>query len=140
MPSTTIRQRRRDDSGQALVEVVGTLPLAILAGGVVLQLFLVGYGAMRAESSARLAAREYSRGASESAVTTLVQQRASTFSPEVTLALGDLSAAGEEPGTGATGDPDAVSATVTLTVPFLGFGIDALDIKLTRHAVMPATG
>jgi hypothetical protein len=32
-----------------------------------------------------------------------------------------------------------VSAKATLTVPFLGIGVDALDIHVTRYAVFPRT-
>ena len=56
------------------------------------------------------------------------------------MGSGNHSASGEEPSVGyrSLGD-DPVTATATLTVPFLGIGVKGLDLHITRYTVMPTT-
>ena len=58
------RPRRRDDRGQATIEMIGIIPIAAMIAGAIIQLYLVGYAAVAAESASRLAAREASKGMS----------------------------------------------------------------------------
>lgn len=52
-------RQSRDERGVATIEMIGIIPVAVLIAGSILQLFLVGYAALSAESAARLAAREH---------------------------------------------------------------------------------
>lgn len=68
-----IRDRLRRQSGQASVEMVGTLPAVILAAAVAWQLALVGHAAWACANAARVAARaqlvgEDARAAARSAL------------------------------------------------------------------------
>lgn len=136
---THTRTRRRDASGQATLEVVG----AILIGGMflaaILYLFAAGYAAVSAESAARQAAREASKGTSHGAAAGQAEADSPGFlRPQVTVSGGNVSSPGEEPAvTGSGGGGDDVSAKAEMTVPFLGFGLEPLDITITRYAVMP---
>jgi hypothetical protein len=129
---------QRDDRGSAALEILGLSSIAVLVAGAILQVAMIQVAAGRAESAARLAARSMSLGESPSSIEALVESRVGNdFEPVVRLASGNL-AATDEP-VRAVSDPDAVSATVTVTVPFLGIGIDSLDLTISRHAVMPRT-
>lgn len=141
VPVRPLARESRDDRGYASIEVLGMLPFFFLAAAFVLQLAFIGYGAMKAESSARYAAREVSRGEDPTTVRQQVQARARGLE-DVTVAFdggGTASADGEEPGISAVADGDAVSAVVSVTIPSF-FHVDLLDVRITRHAVMPRTG
>lgn len=131
----------REQRGQATIEMIGIIPLAVLILGGIIQLYMVGYAAVSAESAARLAAREASKGMgaaqAEQAGARQVNQR---FEPQVQVRDGNLSASGQEPSVGPSGGlDDPVSAKATLTVPFLGIGVANLDIHVTRYSVVPRT-
>jgi len=131
------RRRRGDESGVATIEFLGVLPLVILIAGAIFQLFLMGYAAVEAESSARLAARELSKGTDESAAEARGESQASSFF-DVAVNAGSGSGSGDgEPAAGGSAE-SSVNAEATVTVPFLGFGVEMFDIEITRHAVMPA--
>ncbi len=131
----------RSEQGQATIEILGIIPVAVLVLGGIIQLYLVGYAAVSAESASRLAAREYSKGASAGAAEAAARSAVgSLFEPTVRVGPGNLSSGGDEPSVGYSGGLDApVSARVTATVPFLGIGVKALDITVTRYSVMPRT-
>ncbi len=138
-------QHSRNDSGSALIEFLGVIPFAVLVAGFILQMFLIGYGAISAESSARFAARQQALGTSNATIVAMVHDRAAYWNPQVTLRDGDFLTADTpgapdalEPQVTSTGDSQASSAKVTVTVRFLGFGVAPLDIAITRFAVMPS--
>ncbi len=132
--------RRRGEGGQATIEMIGIIPLAALIAGAIIQLYLVGYAAVAAESASRLAAREASKGMSASAAESVGRGDVVTiFEPEVEVRSGNLSDSGEEPSIDPSGVADAVSARATLTVPFLGIGVKGLNYEVTRYTVMPET-
>ncbi|WP_148571113.1 TadE family protein [Nocardioides caldifontis] len=134
-------QRARTERGQATIEILGIIPIAALILGGIIQLFLVGYAAVSAESASRLAAREYSKGASAGAAEAAARAEiGSLFEPVVEVAPGNLSDDSEEPAVGdGTGLDDPVSARVSVKVPFLGIGVENLNIRVTRYTVMPRT-
>jgi hypothetical protein len=120
--------------------MIGVLPLAAIIVGAVIQLFMLGYAGVSAEASARVAARELSKGAGTATARRLGEQDAPrVFDARVVPSSGNLSRAGDEPSVGGGGQPDSVSARATLTVPFLGIGVRGLDIDVTRYAVFPRT-
>jgi hypothetical protein len=133
--------RRRDQSGQATLEILGFIPIAAVVLGGIIQLFLVGYAAVSAESASRLAAREYSKGApAGAAADTARREVGALFRPDVEVGPGNRSTSGEEPSVAPrVGLDDPVSARVSVTVPFLGIGVESLDITVTRYTVMPRT-
>lgn len=133
--------RARDEGGQASLEIIGIIPIVALVLGGIIQLFLVGYAAVSAESASRLAAREFSKGASSPAAEAIARQEVgSLFKPTAEVATGNLSQAGDEPGTSYVGGLESpVSAKVSATVPFLGIGVKNLDITVTRYTVLPRT-
>ena len=135
----TIR-RSRGERGQATIEMLGILPLALLIAGAILQLFLIGYAAVSAESAARLAAREVSKGTNSSTAERMGERSVpGIFEPTVRAGSGDRSRSGEEPAVhGGTGS-GAVSAEARVTVPFMGFGVKGLNVTVTRYSVMPKT-
>lgn len=134
------RPRRRDDRGQATIEIIGIIPLAAMIAGAIIQLYLVGYAAVAAESASRLAAREASKGMSSAEAAQVGRDDVvSIFEPDVEVRDGNLSAAGDEPSVTSTGVGESVSARATLTVPFLGIGVKGLDYEITRYTVMPRT-
>ena len=132
---------RRGERGQASIEVLGVIPLAAMVLGGIIQLYLVGYAAVSAEAASRLAAREYSKGASAGAAeAAAVSDVGAFFSPVATVGPGDASDGSEEPAVGSSaGLDDPVTATVSVEVPFLGIGVESLDIRVTRYTVMPRT-
>jgi Flp pilus assembly protein TadG len=132
---------RRDERGQtATLEMIGVLPLAAIVVGAIIQLFLIGYAGVSAEASARVAARELSKGSDSSTARRLAEQDApSYFRARVVPSSGNLSQAGEEPSVSGGGPGNSVSARATLTVPFLGIGVRGLDLHVTRFAVFPRT-
>lgn len=133
-----MNRRKRSEAGQATIDFIGVLPFAILVAGVIIQIFLVGYAAISAESSARLAAREASQGTSqERAADRAEKSIPSLFEPSVVFssAVDDS----EEPGVSVTSNGDTSTARSQVKVPFLGIGVDKLDITLTRYATMPNT-
>lgn len=136
-----MNKRRRNERGQAVIEMLGILPIAILITGAIIQLFLVGYAAVSAESSARLAAREASQGSDyDSASRAAEADVPGIFGASVRVSGYDPSQSGDEPSIESTsGAFDEVGAVSRVKVPFLGFGIDSLDITVTRYAVMPRT-
>jgi hypothetical protein len=132
--------RRRDQGGQATIEMIGIIPIAALVAGAIIQLYLVGYAAVAAESASRLAAREASKGMSHGAAESVGRgDVAAIFTPVVEVRSGNLSTSGEEPSVDPRSVGDAVSARATLTVPFLGIGVKGLNYQVTRYTVMPAT-
>jgi Flp pilus assembly protein TadG len=134
------QHRRRSQRGQASLEMIGILPLFVIILGAVIQLFMIGYSAVSAEASARVAARELSKGSSASTATQLAEQDAPrVFEARVVTSDGNLSRAGQEPSVGAGAEAGSVSASATLTVPFLGIGVRGLDMHVTRYAVFPRT-
>lgn len=133
--------RRTDERGQATIEILGIIPIAALILGGIIQLFLVGYAAVSAESASRLAAREYSKGADAGAAESAARQAVgSLFDPIVEVGPGNLSEGSDEPSVAYQGGlEEPVSAKVSAKVPFLGIGVEALDIRVTRYTVMPRT-
>jgi hypothetical protein len=130
----------RSQRGQATLEMIGILPLFVIVLGAIIQLFMIGYAAVSAEASARLAAREMSKGTAVATARQLAERDAPRyFDPQVSPSTGNLSGAGDEPAVGAGGEPESVSAKATLTVPFLGIGVSGLDMHVTRYAVFPST-
>lgn len=135
----TVR-RRRDEGGQATIEMIGIIPLAALIAGAIIQLYLVGYAAVAAESSSRLAAREYSKGASAGEAEAAGRGEANgIFDSVVAVSSGNQSNGVDEPAVTYRGVDDSVSARATLTVPFLGIGVKGLNYHVTRFTVMPRT-
>jgi hypothetical protein len=133
--------RKPDERGQATIEILGIIPIAALVLGGIIQLFLVGYAAVAAESASRLAAREYSKGASAQAAEASARADVgSLFEPTAQVGPGNLSESADEPSVSYQGGlEEPVSAKVTVKVPFLGIGVEALDIRVTRYTVMPRT-
>lgn len=131
---------QRGRRGQATLEMIGILPLFVIVLGAVIQLFMIGYAAVSAEGSARVAARELSKGTSAQTATRLAEQDApGVFAARVVPSDGNLSRAGDEPSVTAGAQAGSVSASATLTVPFLGIGVRGLDMHVTRYAVFPRT-
>jgi hypothetical protein len=132
-------RRRRGQDGQATLEMIGIIPMTVLIAGAIIQLYLVGYAAVAAESAARLAAREVSQGTSTASAESQAEQSVSDrFEPRVQVP-GDV-VTGDEPSVEPVASlDDAVVAEATLAVPFLGIGVDSLDIDVTRTVVMPRT-
>jgi Flp pilus assembly protein TadG len=131
---------RRGQRGQATLEMIGVLPILAIILGTVIQLFMIGYAAVSAEASARVAARELSKGASTATARRLGEQDAPrVFDARVQPSTGNLSQAGDEPSVVGGAQPESVSARATLTVPFLGIGVRGLDLDVTRYAVFPST-
>lgn len=120
--------------------MIGIIPIAALIAGAIIQLYLVGYAAVAAESASRLAAREASKGMSTAGAEQVGRgDVVDIFEPVLEVRTGNLSAEGEEPSVAASGVTGSVSARATLTVPFLGIGVKGLDYQVTRYAVMPQT-
>jgi Flp pilus assembly protein TadG len=130
--------RRRDQRGQAAIEMIGIIPLAALIAGAIIQLYLVGHAAVSAEAASRIAARAASTGAADAEALGEAEAGA-LFNPDVDVAYGNVSAPGNEPSVGYQYVDDSVSAEATLTVPFLGIGVQGLDYRVTRYTVMPRT-
>ncbi len=131
-------RRRRDENGMASIELVGIIPVAFLICGAIIQLFLIGYAAVSAESAARLAARECSKGLSDGYVRDEAARNVPKFfEPNVSTGCRVPTGNGE-PGVVAAGiRPDEVSVRVRVKVPFLGIGVPDLDMTVERYAVMP---
>ncbi len=137
---STLLRRRRTEEGQATIEMLGILPMALLVAGAILQLFLLGYAAVSAESAARLAAREVSKGTSANSAERMAERSVpGIFDPDVDAGSGDRSRAGEEPEVRGGAGFGAVSAEAKVKIPFMGFGVKGLDITVTRYSVMPDT-
>lgn len=135
MPTT---RGRRDERGQATIEMIGIIPIAVMIAGAIIQLFMIGYAAVAAESSARLAAREVSSGTDPASAEQAAQRDApKIFDARVDVQDGNQSTNGNEPSVTADTVPDAVSAKAVYTVPFLGIGVSGLDMHLTRYVVLP---
>jgi hypothetical protein len=127
------RRARHDERGSiTAIETLGMIPIIAIVVGVMFQLYLLAQAGVEAESAARLATREMSKGTSAS---TAERDGRSQANPrfEVEVQADDDSA--HEPGT--SGASDAVSATAKATVPFLGIGVPGLDLTIERSAVMP---
>lgn len=133
-------RRRRDERGQATIEMIGVIPIAVLIAGAIIQLFMIGYAAVAAESSARLAAREFSQGTDPSSAEAHARQDSpGIFDAQVNVQDGNQSRAGSEPAVGDSPVPDAVSAKAVYTVPFIGIGVKGLNLHVTRYVVVPRT-
>lgn len=131
---------RRDQRGQATLEMIGIIPFFILIVGAILQIYMIGYAAVSAESAARMAAREYSQGADAASAEQAASNAApDRFSPQVRVDNGNVSSSAEEPDVNTYSDADTVSAKATLTVPFLGIGVSNLNMHITRYVVLPKT-
>lgn len=127
------RRARRDERGSiTAIETLGMIPIIAIVVGVMFQLYLLAQAGVEAESAARLAAREMSKGTPAS---TAENDGRSQANPrfQVEVRADDDSAA--EPGT--SGASDAVSATAEATVPFLGIGVPGLDLTIERSATLP---
>jgi hypothetical protein len=139
-PGRTPRRAPRGEDGTATLEMIGIIPMAVLIAGAIIQLYMLGYAGVQAESAARVAAREASLGASTGAASTAgedsVNQR---FDPDVRPV--SVASAGDEPSVEpAPAVDEAVTYRAVLRVPFLGIGVDDLDIEVTRYVVMPEIG
>jgi Flp pilus assembly protein TadG len=133
-------RRTARERGQATLEMVGIIPIFMLVLGAIIQLFLVGYAAVAAESTARHAAREASLGSSpDTAEARALSDAPRIFDARVNVQNGNQSVAGDEPGVSSALLSGAVSAKATFTVPFLGIGVDHLNLHVTRYAVLPRT-
>jgi len=131
----TTTSRRRDERGSiVLTELLGTIPLFLLVFGAIFQIFLVGQASVEAESAARMTARQLSKGVDEASAAAAGREQASSFF-DVEVAVNSQQSG--EPEISTIGN--ASSASASATVPFLGvdFGVDALDLTITRTAVMP---
>jgi hypothetical protein len=127
------RRAGRDERGSiTAIETLGMIPIIAIVVGVMFQLYLLAQAGVEAESAARLATREMSKGTSASAAESDGQAQANPRF-QVEVRADDASAA--EPGTSSASD--SVSATAEATVPFLGIGIPGLDLTIERSAVMP---
>ena len=95
--------------------VVGLIVLGVLILGGIIQLFLVGYAAVSAESASRLAAREYSKGADAGAAESAARQAVgSLFDPIAEVGPGNLSEGSDEPSVSYQGGlEEPVSAKVS---------------------------
>lgn len=129
-------RRHLDQRGSiAAIEILGVIPLAAAIAGSMFQLYLMGQAGVEAESAARLAARELSKGADPSDARDAGTAQANPRFEVIVYTDFGLGEA-DEPNTGRL--PGTATAVATATVPFLGIGIPWLDIKLERSAVMPA--
>jgi hypothetical protein len=124
---------QRDERGSiTAIETLGMIPIVAIVVGAIFQLYLLAQAGVEAESAARLATREMSKG-----TPAMIAERKGRAQAnprfEVKVRADDSA---DEPGTssGATG---AVSATAEATVPFLGIGIPGLDLTIERSATMP---
>lgn len=133
-------QRQRDENGVATIEVIGIIPIALVIAGAILQIYMLGYAAVAAESASRLAAREASKGTDSASAESIGEHDVNQiFSPQITIRSGDQSSPGDEPAVDGGSADDAVTAEATLEVPFLGIGLDGLNYQVTRYTVMPVT-
>ncbi len=129
-----MRGADRERGSITAIEVLGVIPIAAIVVGAIFQLYLLGQAGVEAESAARLAARELSKGASESVARQAGRGQANArFDVRIDVGATD---AGEPGGVGTAGD--SVAVTASATVPFLGIGVDGLDLTIERSAVMPA--
>lgn len=140
----TRKDRSPDERGQGTIEILATIPFALLITGAIIQLFFIGFAAVTAEGTARLAAREASKGTDASSAESMAEKDIPGFFREgsgVTVGKGDISKDKDEPSVSGTGSGDVVSAKSEIKVrPFgFGFGVDDLNITVTRYAVMPVT-
>lgn len=127
------RPSRRDERGSiTAIETLGFIPIIVIIVGAIFQLYLLAQAGVEAESAARLATRELSKGTSSSEAESAGQDQANPRFEVDVRAYDDSS---HEPGTGSASD--SVSATAEATVPFLGIGIPGLDITIERTATMP---
>ena len=127
------RRALRDERGSiTAIETLGMIPIIVIIVGAMFQLYLLAQAGVEAESAARLATREMSKGTPASTAESHGRSQANArFQVEV-QAHGHTA---DEPGT--SGASDAVSATAKATVPFLGIGVPGLDLTIERSAVMP---
>ncbi|GAA1780677.1 hypothetical protein GCM10009795_028690 [Nocardioides hankookensis] len=126
-------KRRRDERGSiTAIETLGMIPIIAIVVGVMFQLYLLAQAGVEAESAARLATREMSKGTPASLAESQGRAQANPRF-QVQVRADDDSA--DEPGTSGAGD--SVSATAEATVPFLGIGVPGLDLTIERSAVMP---
>ncbi|WP_109510115.1 TadE/TadG family type IV pilus assembly protein [Nocardioides speluncae] len=137
-------RRTRNEKGQGTIEILATIPFALLITGAIIQLFFIGYAAVSAEGTARQAARDASKGVDHSSAESNAERDIPGFFKDgssVSVSSGDISSSGDEPSVTGTGGGDVVSAKSQIRVPVfgMGFGIDDLDITVTRYAVMPVT-
>jgi hypothetical protein len=133
-----VLRRRREEQGTATLEMIGIIPMAFLVAGAIIQLYMVGYAAVAAESAARLTAREASKGTSAGSAEGQGEASVNArFQPRVELV--SSAQAGDEPSVRPAAVEDEVTAKATLAVPFLGIGVEDLDLEITRYVVMPVT-
>ena len=123
-PLAVIVNRLRSESGQALVEMGGTVAWLLIAALFAWQLALAGWTYVSAANTARTVARLYSR-----------EQDQGHATQEGYDSLGS-----DGLGTGAsvTYDRNTETWTVTAKIPIVFPGIAGLPI--TRTAAMPVTG
>lgn len=131
-------REQRGERGTATLEMIGIIPMAFLVAGAIIQLYMVGYAAVAAESAARLTAREASKGTSAGSAESQGEDSVNArFRPRVDLV--SSAEAGDEPSVRPAAVENEVTAKATLAVPFLGIGVESLDLEITRYVVMPVT-
>ena len=123
-PHALIVDRLRSQSGQATVEIAGTLAWLLIAALFAWQLALVGWTYVSAANTARTVARLYSRE----------QNQADAHDEGVR----SLSSDGLGTGASVTYDSSTKTWSVTAKIPIVFPGIAGLPI--TRTAGMPVTG
>jgi hypothetical protein len=124
----TARARVRSESGQASLEVAGTIVWLVIAALFAWQLALVGWTAVSATNAARTASRLVSRG---------IDRADAEQGGQKSLASAYL-------GGSATVkvDPQTDKATVTVPIPIVLPGLTPFkrDFAITMSAEMPYTG
>lgn len=115
---------RRDDRGQATIELVGVVPAMLFAALLVVQVGVVGAVLVTTESAARAGAR--AQGQSCNGLQVAEQAPPGWLQDESTAQL-------------AGGSDDTVTVEVRTEVPVLFTGL-ALPAPVTRSATFPRTG
>ncbi|WP_345521219.1 hypothetical protein [Nocardioides conyzicola] len=127
------RRAQRDERGSiTAIETLGMIPIIVIVVGAMFQLYLLAQAGVEAESAARLATREMSKGTPASAAENHGRSQAN---PRFRVDVRAHDASAREPGT--SGAAGSVSATAEATVPFLGIGVPGLDLTIERSAIMP---
>jgi hypothetical protein len=119
--------RLRSESGQAVVELMGTWWLMLLAGLVAWELALVGWTAVGAANAARTTARDYSRTGDAAGARALGER-----------SLQDAFLGGAGSSVSVSGTNEA-RAYVVVHVPIVVPGLDS-PITIPATADMPRTG
>jgi hypothetical protein len=120
--------RLRSESGQASLEIAGTIAWLLIAGLFAWQLALIGWTAVSANNAARTASRLVSRG---------VDANQAKQAGEKSLSGGFL-----QSNASVTVDPNTDKATVSVPIPIVLPGLTPFkkNFAITESAEMPYTG